>query len=464
MIGDARPGGGSNNDDTSASMTATASQPPMKGPESPSTSSALPSQTAGSSLPGSPGSGGTSQSNTPSVVFFDLPKTKVFDLLDNSNPTILFSIANSTVRIDNLGWYVVDPDRLRQIGSSSETNTSLLSLGMFRFILPSCFFYINKLAAPFLSLILIPGPKEFKCANEQKFVRYIEPTKSVDKEASLNFDAFQTNNSNDFGQVMILAVNWTVNDISGFTSSPAFSVVRLFSDNSAAEAKLKSSPFSVSNEIIPGSGSVDSTVSSSSTDSHVGGIPTMIPTSTPTVSSGSGHSRGGLGTGAIAGIAVGVGVAALLAAAMGLFFFLRRRRRNSGGKAMDGASGEQEKLSSLMVVPKDANANASDPAIAPYRDEQHPQTATTGLAAAAAGGAAAETRELDEDDDEAAPLDQSDRRRAVPASRTGAAATEPHQGVSRHLVEDGMTEAEIRRLEEEERQLDDEIQRAGGRN
>ncbi|KAJ3475569.1 hypothetical protein NLG97_g9412 [Lecanicillium saksenae] len=36
------------------------------------------------------------------------------------------------------------------------------------------------------------------------------------------------------------------------------------------------------------------------------------------------------------------------------------------------------------------------------------------------------------------------------------------QGVSRHLVEDGMTEDEIRRLEEEEAHLDSEIQRAGG--
>lgn len=144
VIGDAPTGGGSNNDDASTSMTPTASQPPMKGPESPSTSSTLPSQTAGSSLPGSPGSGGTSQSSTPTVVFFDLPKTKVFDLLDNSNPTILFSIANSTVRIDNLGWYVVDPDRLRQIGSSSETNTSLLSLGMFRLVLPSDFYFYIK--------------------------------------------------------------------------------------------------------------------------------------------------------------------------------------------------------------------------------------------------------------------------------------------------------------------------------
>jgi hypothetical protein len=32
-----------------------------------------------------------------------------------------------------------------------------------------------------------------------------------------------------------------------------------------------------------------------------------------------------------------------------------------------------------------------------------------------------------------------------------------------HLVEDGMTVEEIRRLEEEERQLDDEIERAARR-
>lgn len=238
---------------------------------------------------------------------------------------------------------------------------------------------------------------------------------------------------------MILAVNWTVNGLSGSTLSPAFSVVESTAEIDAVRAQLQVSPYAKSTE-RPNEGG---------TSTH-GGVAPSLPTgagggdangtaSIPKIESGH-HGGGGLSTGAIVGIAVGVGVAALLAAALGLFFFLRRRK-GRGAKGRDGAaSAEQEKLSTFMVASKDNNTNGSDPAITPYRDEQQ-------NSAAAARGRGDEREALEQ------PHVGSES-----ASRAGT----PH-GVSRHLVEDGMTEDEIRRLEEEERQLDDEIQRAGGR-
>lgn len=280
----------------------------------------------------------------------------------------------------------------------------------------------------------------------------------------------------DLGYPFILSFDWTIDDqTTGRTSSPAFSIVKADSDISEAEKKLAKSAYARSIQSMPtdndGSSSSEllASTATSSAPTDLFTAP-ALPTSSsdrngtssnisPVDASRSGHKGGGLGTGAIVGIAVGVVVAALLAAALCLFFFLRRRRRSKTAVAAreDQTRAEQEKLSSF---PKDGSggvgggaANASDAAIAPYRDEHNLARSGSGNAR---GG-------LDEHEEHAVPLRQQPHGDLQEEERGSHAAEEaPHGGVSRHLVEDGMTAAEIRRLEEEEAHLDNEIQRAGG--
>lgn len=168
-----------------------------------------------------------------------------------------------------------------------------------------------------------------------------------------------------------------------------------------------------------------------------------------------GGGGGGLSTGAIAGIAVG---AALIGIALigGLVWFLLCRRRQNKLQAGYAA---REKSNTFMVEKEMSSHNPAGGAVAegyddsprgPYSDDgndihQH----------APAPARAPDDREFSpyDDDSVAAPPHAQDNSQ------------NPH-GVSRsvaHLVEEGMTPEQIRRLEEEERQLDAEIERSGRR-
>ncbi|KAG9257952.1 uncharacterized protein F5Z01DRAFT_310824 [Emericellopsis atlantica] len=147
---------------------------------------------------------------------------------------------------------------------------------------------------------------------------------------------------------------------------------------------------------------------------------------------------GGLAPGTIAGIVVGVvGGLALIGA---LVFFLLRRRRRHKTKQHHGhvVSQHEADMSSYALDKVDGNAAHS-----PYSDDGHGVAATGFPAhdAAAAPHTTAASHEPVRGDPDAA--DTPSRQRDYS-----------------HLVEDGMTEDDIRRLEEEERQLDDEIARA----
>lgn len=258
---------------------------------------------------------------------------------------------------------------------------------------------------------------------------------------------------------MIFSIDWTAGDSrQGNATSPAFSIVKTESEMADAVEKLRKSSYANST-VVPAKDDSVTTAVTSGTLFTAPALPTSGGNSSgasnvSTVGASHGGHRGGLSTGAVVGIAVGVVVAALLAAALCLFFFLRRRRNKTAVAAReDQTRAEQEKLSSF---PKDGGggggANASDAAIAPYRDEHI-------LAGTGSGNA----RGLDEHDEHAVPLQQQPHGSLDGESGSRAAEQTPHGGVSRHLVEDGMTAAEIRRLEEEEAHLDSEIQRAGGR-
>lgn len=287
---------------------------------------------------------------------------------------------------------------------------------------------------------------------------------SIAGSVTVNLTAI-VNKRNLVGNPLVVGINWTVHGggLEGITYTPAFAYINDQEDADSRRkigAAINESSYRWSREVrndTADRGSTPSPLPTSGTDSNnTNGTSSLL-------SGGRGDGAttgGGLSTGAIVGIAVGVGVAALLAAALGIFFFLRRRRRLEAGGGPSSLAArrdhtraaEQEKLSAF---PKDgggssslAGGNASDAAIAPYRDDA--TTPTTNRDRRRSSAAREDVAPAP------APVDRD--------SRAGSLTTQQQQnGVSRHLVEDGMTADEIRRLEEEEAHLDNEIQRAGGR-
>ncbi|PFH57712.1 hypothetical protein XA68_14658 [Ophiocordyceps unilateralis] len=164
-----------------------------------------------------------------------------------------------------------------------------------------------------------------------------------------------------------------------------------------------------------------------------------------TVAQGPSRDTNHLSAGAIAGIIVGT-VVALALAALALTCFLLRRRRQEYQKREAACALRKHKPKASMDGKDLGPPTAADSPRSPYAQD-------VGLGQAAVG----------------APQGQPDNRGLSPiGSETADHDDDEAQGgapnnVAHHLVEEGMTEAEIRRLEEEERQLDAEIERAGHR-
>jgi len=216
----------------------------------------------------------------------------------------------------------------------------------------------------------------------------------------------------------------------------------------------------------PGTGGgLTSTPSDDASDSRDPGI----ETANPTIGSKAGAS---LSTGAKAGIGVACAIVGLLLIALGVFFFLRRRRRGASASVPVGAAGSVQPVpyvtTSLNAPPndylrdKEAQTHLADSpqsedvpgrglrdsaVIYPDPATSHPASAAAspavGAVAAATPGAASLT-------DRSLSPSEARTRPEVPAAVA-------------HLVEEGMTEAEIRRLEEEERALDRAIEQAAQR-
>lgn len=146
---------------------------------------------------------------------------------------------------------------------------------------------------------------------------------------------------------------------------------------------------------------------------------------------------GGLSDGAKAGIGAGVGVAGLLLIGLAIFFFLRYKRRKR-------AATTDKSLTPANDYMRDKEINAAQVAETPHSP-------------------ASDDDNLPRDGAVVPAADDS-----PPANRSSAVATptsvqrEVPTSVA-HLVEEGMTDEEIRRLEEEERALDQAIEQAGRR-
>jgi hypothetical protein len=217
----------------------------------------------------------------------------------------------------------------------------------------------------------------------------------------------------------------------------------------------------------------------------------------------------GLASGAIIGIAVGCGVAGLLLILGLVWYLLRRRRQKKAMHPVDSTYGTGNRGEELMAE-KEASADVDVTPHSPYSDDGAPGGSGTGpnsgaaypdstaaghgdgaaaAAAVAAGAMAAPNLSHLQDPPRsftpysdrpsvggtaataagtpslrAPSLAQTDEARVsvpspIPGRATPRGLTTPYA----HLVEEGMTEDEIRRLEDEERQLDAAIEQAGRR-
>ena len=187
------------------------------------------------------------------------------------------------------------------------------------------------------------------------------------------------------------------------------------------------------------------------TDSGTSSVPSNV-SSTPQ------NTPGGLSIGAKAGIGVACSVLCLALIGLAIFFFFRYRRQ----KAASSQAAPFDTTSSLHAQPadylqdKEAQAHVADSPQSEDVPSRGPPGSTAMYAdptTSAAGPTAATLT--------AAPGTPSIPSRSLAPSETLSRPEVPTTVA--HLVEEGMTEAEIRRLEEEERALDQAIEQAAQR-
>ncbi|KAF5982661.1 hypothetical protein FCOIX_3596 [Fusarium coicis] len=283
------------------------------------------------------------------------------------------------------------------------------------------------------------GDAEFSDAKAQgQLIDVTDASSNVvgNNSVTLNFTG-QT--AEYYGKEMYIQIDWKKDGASGSTKTELFTVTN--TDNTTEITELDTQLKEDNSQ----QGTLESTASSSSSATA-----TLSPSSTSGAeesSGGGGGGGGGLSTGATAGIAVGAVIGGLLIIGALVWFFLRRRRRSK-------KAGDEYVTQQTYAVDKETHGRATDSPNSPYSDENHMQPVALGS--------------LDRDRG-VAPTPPPG---AVPRSSIGSHDRAAHSGAQTpqgmssnvaHLVEDGMTVDEIRRLEEEERQLDDEIERAARR-
>jgi len=300
---------------------------------------------------------------------------------------------------------------------------------------------------------------------------------STTGSAKLNLVDFQEGEMDlDFDEVYAVRLTWRKKgeEEDGKSVSPYFSVMNGENPTKARtlqEQVLALAGASDGTEIDPSGNSRMPGDSNSASASPSSPSETDSPDSSETFetdsSSGKGDGGGGgggLSPGVIAGIVVGVVVFLALVGGLAFFFLRRHRKAKRGAAYADAGHG----AANVYMVDK-VDATAQSPR-SPYSDDGHEQNAPLdphahhdsdfhGQGPAAGQGS---------NGSEYAGLYQGGQQHRDGAREGGAQSSPGLQSRSNtghysHLVEDGMTEDDIRRLEEEERQLDAEIERAGRR-
>ena len=214
-----------------------------------------------------------------------------------------------------------------------------------------------------------------------------------------------------------------------------------------------------------------------STEDSLTGLDTARPDS-PEENKGD----GGLPVGAIIGIAVGASVA--LVVIVVVFWLIRRRKRAAAAHHADAstplattfpnaAAGRSEEV---MTEKEAGHLIAESPQGQVYTDHRPASSGGTAMATAGSvvGGAAeaayaggSSHQPYESHDTERQPLPQPQPQLPPPPreelARSDTSSPLANMMVARHLVDPDMTEDEIRRLEDEERELDREIQQASRR-
>jgi hypothetical protein len=238
-----------------------------------------------------------------------------------------------------------------------------------------------------------------------------------------------------YDDTMQIKVDWKTDDgYRGQTKTKLFTVTNSTSDVSELENKLEQQQ--------RGQEENPETTTFSPGASSTSGSTNPTDSGASSVGSSDSSGGGGLSTGATAGIAVGAVIGGLLLIGALVWFILRRRRRSK-------QPNEEYITQQTYAVDKEIHGRSSDSPNSPYSDEHHMQPIAVGNV------------------DRGVASTPPPGRSSVGSHDRGAnSGVQTPQGMSSnvaHLVEDGMTADEIRRLEEEERQLDDEIERAARR-
>ncbi|KAK1240782.1 hypothetical protein MKX07_006215 [Trichoderma sp. CBMAI-0711] len=263
-------------------------------------------------------------------------------------------------------------------------------------------------------------------------------------DAMLNLTDPELSTGEWYTREMVIKIDWkTQSGDEGFTQSGVFTVAngpfdseafdREATDNSQDKQGGEATT-SIGNPSLPTSGPSD-------TGNGIGGG--------GSIGSSRGGGGGGLSTGAIAGIAVACSIIGIALIAGLAWFLLRRRRR----RHFDGGYNATHQATSSFIATKEARPSVVEsPVISPFSDNDNsraigPVSGSSALPIPlqhAAGTSAAD------------PVSPADDRPSTATSGNRA------RNIA-HLVEEGMTEADILRLEEEERHLDAEIERAARR-
>ncbi|KAK2010128.1 hypothetical protein LZ32DRAFT_386458 [Colletotrichum eremochloae] len=273
---------------------------------------------------------------------------------------------------------------------------------------------------------------------------------------------------------MYIKLVWTSGDQSGTTTSGVFAVFngtvpseeyyaivkRIKNLTTGDDAQLNGSEEHDDLALPPDTGSAETSALPSPTAIGNVSVPAIGPNGVGSSSGGTGGSS--LPPGAIAGIVIG-SIFGLFSLAFLVWFLLRRRRR--AHHVSNGTYGCNHRPHEYLAD-KEAHTRVTESPHSPYSDDgqqtrqqqeqdHYLQHGGPGTAVGAPERSPLTPYVEEEHMPIAARSTEDISRRGVPSSTPNAATN-----VS-HLIEDGMTEEEIRQLEDEERALDDAIEQAG---
>ncbi|KAM0512643.1 hypothetical protein ACHAPE_008668 [Trichoderma viride] len=378
---------------------------------------------------------GDNSSSSMDILPHDMP-TSSFNILPNpsstpapSNPGILPPTSTTVISFNNTVSF--GPNLTNRVFSTEErartfawkydsSHTNLVNISWYG---------TNITGKPFnVSQATVIASAEFNGSTSPEFM------KLSDFNAVLNLTAPKV--IPWYEKEMVVKIEWTTQDEEqGFSQSGVFTVAR--TDDHSFSAADFTRNVTKAEQDRQGFETITSPGSQS----------TPGPSGSSSKSSGGG---GGLSTGAIAGIAVACSLVGIALLAGLVWFLLRRRRRRSMG---EGYKATRQTTNSFTAVKEARPSVAESPIIvSPFSDDGEARGFSNSNIAIALPQRGSTPRAIPAINDEAS-RDRPDSAASGNRSRGGIA----------HLVEEGMTEADILRLEEEERHLDAEIERAGRR-